>query len=102
MNNGSASGATLANWRLSPWSCWAFHNVSQLIPVAPIANDPARTTPLPKSTLGLGGFSFTGPDGTRWDIARFLAATARIHDLVLVTADRRILAAKPCRLLANR
>ena len=33
---------------------------------------------------------------------RFLAATARVLDLALVTADTRLLDAKPCKLLANR
>jgi len=33
---------------------------------------------------------------------RFLAATARLLDLALVTADARLLGAKPCKLLANR
>ena len=33
---------------------------------------------------------------------RFLAATARVLDLALVTADTRLLAAKPCKVLANR
>lgn len=33
---------------------------------------------------------------------RFLVATARVLDLALVTADRRLLEAKPCKLLANR
>ncbi len=33
---------------------------------------------------------------------RFLAATARLLDLALVTADARLLSAKPCKLLANR
>ncbi|HYK82178.1 MAG TPA: type II toxin-antitoxin system VapC family toxin [Gemmatimonadales bacterium] len=33
---------------------------------------------------------------------RFLAATARLLDLALVTADARLLAARPCKLLANR
>jgi PIN domain nuclease of toxin-antitoxin system len=33
---------------------------------------------------------------------RFLAATARVLDLALVTADVRLLAARPCKLLANR
>ena len=32
---------------------------------------------------------------------RFLVATAKALDLTLATADRRILAQKPCRLLAN-
>ena len=33
---------------------------------------------------------------------RFLAATARVHDVALVTADARLIAARPCKLLANR
>jgi PIN domain nuclease of toxin-antitoxin system len=33
---------------------------------------------------------------------RFLVATARVLDLALVTADARLLDAKPCKLLANR
>jgi len=32
---------------------------------------------------------------------RFLAATARVLDVALATADTRLLAAKPCKLLAN-
>jgi PIN domain nuclease of toxin-antitoxin system len=33
---------------------------------------------------------------------RFLAATARILDVALVTADAKMLAVRPCKLLANR
>jgi PIN domain nuclease of toxin-antitoxin system len=33
---------------------------------------------------------------------RFLVATARVLDLTLVTADARLLAAKPCPVLPNR
>lgn len=83
MNNGTGTGATLANWRLAPWSSWAFHHVPQLIPVARIAHDPAQTTPLPTKAGGLDGFSFSGPDGTRWDLPRFLTASSTDGLLVL-------------------
>lgn len=33
---------------------------------------------------------------------RFLMATARVYDLTLVTADRRLLGTKSCAVLANR
>jgi PIN domain nuclease of toxin-antitoxin system len=33
---------------------------------------------------------------------RFIAATARVYDLTLVTADERLLHAEACKLLANR
>ena len=42
----SQETVTLANWRLSPWNRWAFHHVSELVPVAVIPADPARTRPL--------------------------------------------------------
>jgi len=33
---------------------------------------------------------------------RFLAATARVFDLTLITADRHLIASRSCRTLANR
>ena len=42
---------TLANWRLSPWSRWAFHHVSELVPVALVPTDPSRAKPLPEDRL---------------------------------------------------
>jgi PIN domain nuclease of toxin-antitoxin system len=35
-------------------------------------------------------------------VDRFLVATALIYDLTLVTADEALLAARACRVLANR
>jgi CubicO group peptidase (beta-lactamase class C family) len=40
---------TLANWRRSPWSRWAFQHVAELVPVAPIPTDPARARKLPEA-----------------------------------------------------
>jgi CubicO group peptidase (beta-lactamase class C family) len=37
---------TLANWRRSPWNRWAFHHVSELVPVAVIPTDPSRAKPV--------------------------------------------------------
>ncbi len=45
----STEAVTLANWRRSPWNRWAFHHVSELVPVAVIPTDPARAKPLPES-----------------------------------------------------
>lgn len=42
---------SLANWRRSPWNRWAFHHVSELIPVAPIPADPARAQALPRDLV---------------------------------------------------
>jgi CubicO group peptidase (beta-lactamase class C family) len=51
---------TLANWRRSPWNRWAFHHVSELVPVATIPTDPARAKPLPGNPMVPGSL----PDGT--------------------------------------
>ena len=54
---------TLANWRLSPWNRWAFHHVSELVPVAMIPTDPTRAKPLPEDLVGPNRL----PDGTSID-----------------------------------
>ena len=42
---------TLANWRRSPWNRWAFHHVSELVPVAVIPTDPTRVMALPEDLV---------------------------------------------------
>src|SRR4051812_6140014 len=54
---------TLANWRRSPWNRWAFHHVSELIPVAMIPRDPARARLFPEARLVPNRL----PDGTSID-----------------------------------
>jgi CubicO group peptidase (beta-lactamase class C family) len=54
---------TLANWRRSPWNRWAFHHVSELVPVAMIPTDPSRAKPLPEELV----VPNTLPDGTSID-----------------------------------
>lgn len=39
--------ATLANWRMHPFSSWAFHHVREIVPTAEIANDPVNVWNLP-------------------------------------------------------
>ena len=87
MNDGTAaspaSGTTLANWRQAPWNCWAFHHVPEILPVTRIPHDPARVSTLPQASRALGEFSFTGPGGVRWTLARMLQETATDGFLVL-------------------
>lgn len=52
--NDTTRTASLANWRTSPHSGWAFHHVRELIPTADIPNDPANVWELPRSDLDLG------------------------------------------------
>ena len=88
MNDGTAtqqqgSGVTLANWRLPPWNTWAFQHVPDLIPVMPIAHDPARVSGLPSAPIDLGNLKFTGPGGIPWTVARMLPETATDGFIVL-------------------
>ncbi|WP_395022979.1 serine hydrolase domain-containing protein [Dongia sp.] len=55
----STETVTLANWRRSPWNRWAFHHVSELVPVAVIPTDPARASPLPERLVAPNAL----PDG---------------------------------------
>jgi CubicO group peptidase (beta-lactamase class C family) len=48
---------TLANWRQSPWSQWAFHHVREIVPSADIANAPGQVWPLDEAPVNLGGVS---------------------------------------------
>jgi CubicO group peptidase (beta-lactamase class C family) len=84
VNGGAqAAGVSLANWRQTPWSRWAFHHVADIIPVMPIARDPARISALPEAGRDLGTLAFVGPDGTDRTIARMLPETATDGLLVL-------------------
>jgi CubicO group peptidase (beta-lactamase class C family) len=59
----STDTVTLANWRRSPWNRWAFHHVSELVPVAMIPTDPSRSKPLPEDFIVPSRL----PDGTSID-----------------------------------
>lgn len=87
MNEGSsasrAAGATLANWRQAPWNCWAFHHVEELLPVTPIAHDPAHVPGLPQQPRALGTVAFAGPGGAAWTIDRMLPHTSTDGLIVL-------------------
>ena len=48
---------TLANWRQSPFSQWAFHHVREIIPSADIANNPENIWSLEENPVNLGGVS---------------------------------------------
>lgn len=57
----NTSQVTLANWRNAPFNRWAFHHVSELVPSAPIWNDPERVVPFEApATRHLPDFEFEG------------------------------------------
>ncbi len=53
---------TLANWRKAPFSRWAFSNVRQLLPTAPIRAS-ASSSPLFEDLRDIDAISFEGLDG---------------------------------------
>ncbi|HKP23696.1 MAG TPA: serine hydrolase [Dongiaceae bacterium] len=77
------TGVTLANWRLPPWNCYAFHHIAELLPVARIAHDPARVSAWSQAPGKLADLAFTAPDGTAWTIGRMLPHTATDGFVVL-------------------
>jgi CubicO group peptidase (beta-lactamase class C family) len=65
------------NWRSQPHSTWAFQHVREIIPVADIANDPARAAPLHIESTALAGL----------DLAEFQQLT-RTDGLVVMHKGR--------------
>jgi CubicO group peptidase (beta-lactamase class C family) len=92
---------TLANWRLAPFNRWSFSHVSEIIPSAIIAHDPARMIPLAMAPAELGGISYRTVDGKSGSVAGMLADT--FTDGFLVLHQGRITTEKyAAALAANR
>ncbi|ATQ41803.1 serine hydrolase domain-containing protein [Caulobacter mirabilis] len=81
------AAASLANWRSSPWSRWAFRNIPRILPVGEIAAGAPRA--LVETPSAFEGFRLDRPDGTTLDLEGFLTATAT--DGMVVLRDGRIL-----------
>lgn len=73
---------TLANWRSSPYSAWAFQNVRELIPTAAIANA-AASPPLPESPQDLDALEAPLPGGGAVTVADMIETTDTDGFLVL-------------------
>ncbi|MFZ6645399.1 serine hydrolase domain-containing protein [Undibacterium sp. TJN25] len=80
--------ATRANWRTSPFSQWAFHNVRDIIPSVDIENDPIRVVPLLTEILSFDQFSLAAGDGQFWGLDEFLRKTCT--DGFVVLHDNRV------------
>ncbi|MBK8158130.1 MAG: serine hydrolase [Rhodospirillaceae bacterium] len=74
---------TLANWRLAPFNRWAFSHVSEIVPSAIIAHDPARVSPLPSAPIELGQVGYRTMDGKDGTVASMVADTFTDGFLVL-------------------
>lgn len=59
---GEKQQVTLANWRTSPFSRWAFHHVREIVPSANIHHQPDNIWPLQESLVNLGGLNIDCDD----------------------------------------
>lgn len=89
MTNFTRADVTLANWRLAPYSRWAFQNVSEIVPSAVIRANPQ--TEQPALSLGsLAALKVDGIDGNTMPLEDFL--TASETDELVVMRDGAIVA----------
>ncbi len=65
---------TLANWRVAPYSKWAFRSVRELIPSADIANAPANVRQLNERHTDLSSLKISD-DEEAYPLTEFLAVT---------------------------
>lgn len=78
---------TLANWRKSPFSSWAFSNVRQLMPTAPIRAG-ASSSPLIDDPRNIDAVAFEGLDGKETTVRE--ARLASYTDGMIVLRGGRI------------
>ena len=92
---------TLANWRIAPFNRWAFSHVSEIVPSAIIAHDPAQMAPLASASQDLGSIGYRTSNGQNGTVAGMIADT--FTDGFLVMRQGRILTEKYlAALAANR
>jgi CubicO group peptidase (beta-lactamase class C family) len=82
------SRADLSNWRIAPFSRWAFHNTRSILPVADVESAPGSAWALPAKPVSFDDFSLRRPKGGTLDLDGFLKATAT--DGLLILHDGRI------------
>ncbi len=83
-----ADGASLANWRASPWNRWAFRNIPELLPVAEIGAGTRRPL-IDAHSAAFDDFRLDRPGGVSLDLDGFLTATAT--DGLVVLRDGKVL-----------
>jgi CubicO group peptidase (beta-lactamase class C family) len=85
----AANQVTLANWRTAPFNRWSFSHVSEIVPSAIIAHDPARMVPFSAAPTDLSAVGYRTTDGQNGIVAGMLADT--FTDGFLVLRQGRIL-----------
>ena len=74
---------TLANWRVAPFNRWSFSHVSEIIPSAIIAHDPASVQLLERAPVDLNAITYKTVDGQSGTIASMVGDTFTDGFLVL-------------------
>lgn len=67
---------TLANWRTSPFSRWAFHHVREIVPSADIPNDPATALEFPSAPADMEALRIDGDGHRALSLDEFLDETS--------------------------
>jgi CubicO group peptidase (beta-lactamase class C family) len=80
-----AGQVTLANWRTSPFSRWAFHHVREIVPSADIPNDPATALEFPSAPVDMGTLRVDRDGASALSLDEFLEET---NTDALVILDR--------------
>ena len=66
---------TLSNWRTAPFNSWAFHHVGEIIPSAPICNDPLSIQNLRTEKIDLKNIIIKRKSNSSIDYNQFLEVT---------------------------
>lgn len=85
MSSLSESGADISNWRVPPFSRWAFRNLPDILPCAVIPAAPGQARELPEASCSLESFSIASGGGRTLDFDQFLEAT--VTDALVVMLD---------------
>lgn len=77
---------TLANWRTSPFSQWAFQHIREIIPTAPISNDPANIRSFTYCPVDVAAITFADGDEQK-TVCQMLDSTDNDAFVVLHKGD---------------
>lgn len=83
----SHAQVTLANWRTSPYSQWAFHHVREIIPSAAIRHRPDNIWALEESPVNLGGLTIDCDNMEVMSLAGFISY-ANVDAMIILHRDK--------------
>ncbi len=63
------------DWDRPPWNRWAFQNISQILPTAPVSRGDAKSIPIKQKLRDIGAVEFDAIDGRRVNVDQLLEDT---------------------------